>query len=161
MCTFKGEPRFYIVHIVPDTDSPLAAGREIWGYPKKLARIGLETDGDMTIGTTERPRGNRICTGVMRPEEPIPPDPTAPAGGAVSLRVLPGAEEGAGPSVAELVEVPGKSTTLEAWSGPGFLESNSHSTLDPWHRLSVRRLLGASYRKYDMVPDYGHVIKRY
>lgn len=161
MCTFEGQPRFYIAHIVLDTDSPFAAGREIWGYPKKLAHITLEMDGDLIIGTMERPTGNRICTGVMRPEEPIPTEPVVPGGGAVSLRVIPSAEEGAEPSVAELIEVPGKSTTLEAWKGPGFVEFNSHSTLDPWYKLSVKKMLGASYRKSDMILDYGKIIKRY
>lgn len=160
-CTWQGQPRSYVAHIVLDTDSPFAAGREIWGYPKKLAHITLDMDGDLIIGTMERPEGNRICTGVMRPEEPLPAGPVAPGGGSVSLRVIPSAEEGAEPSVAELIDKPDQSTTLEAWRGPGFVEFNSHSTLDPWYKLSVKKILGASYRKFDMILDYGSIIKRY
>ena len=67
-CTFKGNPKFYIAHIVVNTDIPLAAGREIWGYPKKFAHIALEKEGDLVIGIMERPKGNRICTGMVRPK---------------------------------------------------------------------------------------------
>ncbi len=160
-CTWQGQPRSYVAHIVLDTDSPFAAGREIWGIPKKLARITLDMDGDLVIGTMERPKGNRICTGVMRLEEPLPAGPVAAGGGSVFLRVIPSPEEGAEPSLAELIEVPANSTVLEAWQGTGFVEFNSHSTIDPWYKLSVKRMVGASYRKFDMVLDYGKIVKRY
>ena len=159
-CLWQGSPRSYIAHIVLDTDTPFAAGREIWGFPKKLARITLEKEGDLIMGTMERPTGNRICTGVIRPETPVE------AGGAagvpsLSLRIIPSPEEGAEPSLMELVEVPSKSTTREAWQGPGYAEFNSASTIDPWYRVAVRKMLGATYRRYDMVLDYGKVVKRY
>jgi acetoacetate decarboxylase len=37
-----------------DTDVALAAGREIWGYPRKLADISLDLKGDKVVGTTSR-----------------------------------------------------------------------------------------------------------
>jgi len=61
----------------------------------------------------------------------------------------------------ELIEVPPQSTTIEAWQGPGSLQFDSSSDLDPWHRIEVRRMLTAIYRRYDFVLDYGKVIKRY
>ena len=159
-CLWQGNQRFYIAHIVLTTDMPLAAGREVWGYPKKLAHITFEKEGDLIIGTMERPRGNRICTGVMRPEMPVELGQAESVPG-MSLRVIPSPEEGAGPSLMELIEVPPKSTTKEAWVGPGFAEYNSTSTIDPWHRIGVRKLLTAAYRRYDQVLDYGTVVKRY
>ena len=159
-CQWQGSPRSYIAHIVLDTDAPFAAGREIWGFPKKLARITLEKEGDLIMGTMERPTGNRICTGVIRPETPVEVGGAAGAP-SLSLRIIPSPEEGAEPSLMELVEVPSKSTTREAWQGPGYAEFNSASTIDPWHRIAVRQMLGAAYRRYDMVLDYGKVIKRY
>ena len=159
-CLWQGNPRFYIAHIVVNTDQPLAAGREIWGYPKKLAHITLEKEGDLIIGTMERPRGNRICTGVVRPETPLEMV-QAEGGAGLSLRVIPSPEVGAEPSLMELIEVPSNATTKEAWQGPGFAEYNSASTLDPWHRLSVEKMLMAVYRRTDQILGYGKVVKRY
>ena len=47
------------------TEAPLAAGREIWGIPKKLAHIEFTRENDHPMGSVERPKGLQICTGVM------------------------------------------------------------------------------------------------
>ena len=159
-CTWQGAPRFYIAHIVVNSDVPMAAGREVWGYPKKFADISFQKERDLILGTMERPKGNRICTGVMRPEVPVEVGQTAAIPG-LSLRVIPSPEEGAEPSVMELVEVLTDSTTIEAWQGPGFVQYESTSSIDPWHRIEVRKVLSATYRRYDQVLGYGKVIKRY
>ncbi|MBL7166274.1 MAG: acetoacetate decarboxylase family protein [Dehalococcoidales bacterium] len=159
-CLWQGKPRFYIAHIVLNTDIPLAAGREIWGYPKKLAHITLEKEGDLITGTMERPWGNRICTGVIRPETPIEVVQAEPVPG-MSLRVIPSPEEGEEPSLMDLVEVPPNSTTKEAWQGPGFAQYNSTSIIDPWHRIAIKKPLMAVYRRYDQILNYGKVVKRY
>ena len=159
-CTWQGDPKFYIAHIMLNTDSPFAAGREIWGYPKKLAHITLEMEGDLIYGTMERPKGNRICTGVMRPEVPVSTTEIV-RGEAVSLRVIPSPEEGAEPSLAELIELPSKITPLEAWQGPGSVEFISNSALDPWYKIGVKKMLGATYQRYDNILDYSKIIKRY
>jgi len=160
-CAFKGEPKFYIPHIVVDSDIPMAAGREIWGYPKKFARITLEKDGDLLIGTMERPKGNRICTGVLRPEtllEPVAQTERVPG---VSLRVIPAPDGSPTPSLAELVEGPTESKPIEAYTGTGSLQFHSESELDPWHKIKVVKLISAIYRKYDNVLLPGKVIKKY
>jgi len=161
-CTWQGEPRIYIAHIVVNTDPPMAGGREVWGFPKKFAAITLQMEDDLIWGTMDRPTGNRICTGVMRPEVPVNLEEaeqiTVPA---LSLRVIPSPEEGAPPSLMELVEVPLKSTTLEAWAGPGFVQYHSTSNFDPWHKISVKNMLNATYRRYDQILGYGKIIKRY
>jgi len=160
-CTFKGAAKFYIAHIVVNTDIPMAAGREIWGYPKKFAHITLEKEGDLVIGTMERPKGNRICTGVVRPERPLPPMPPAKGGGTLSLRVIPSPDGSPEPSLAELIDVPPDSKLIEAYEGAGSLVYNSPSDIDPWHKLAVKRMISAVYRRNDMVLHPGKVIKRY
>jgi len=161
-CTWQGEPRSYIAHIVVNTDPPMAAGREIWGFPKKFAEITLQIEGDLIWGTMDRPAGNRICTGVIRPEVPVNLEEAKQiAVPALSLRVIPSPEEGAPPSLMELVEVPPNNTTLEAWQGPGFVEFNSKSTIDPWYKIGVKKMLSATYQRSDNILDYGKIIKRY
>ncbi|HLH50998.1 MAG TPA: acetoacetate decarboxylase family protein, partial [Roseiarcus sp.] len=66
-----GKPLTYIQQIFVDAEPPLLAGREVWGFPKKLAQIELARDRDMIVGKLERPAGVRLATIVMRPEQPV------------------------------------------------------------------------------------------
>ncbi|NHI94638.1 MAG: hypothetical protein EAX96_19255 [Candidatus Lokiarchaeota archaeon] len=45
---------FYCNSMFVDSDTAMAAGREIWGFPKKLAKIQLIEKGNQVIGTLER-----------------------------------------------------------------------------------------------------------
>jgi len=105
-CALNGVPHSYIAHIVVDTVPPLVGGREIWGFPKKIADITLEDDQEFVVGTVERPAGVRLVTAVMRPERELELSGEATNGGSLSLKVIPSAEAGRPPSVAELVRVP-------------------------------------------------------
>ena len=60
-----GERLTYIHQIFVDTEPPMLAGREIWGFPKKMATIGLQRERDMICGTLERPSGVRLATMVF------------------------------------------------------------------------------------------------
>ncbi|MBW1893639.1 MAG: acetoacetate decarboxylase family protein [Deltaproteobacteria bacterium] len=138
---------------------PQIAGREIWDYPKKTAKITIKKEYDMILGQMERPKGNLICSAGIRPETPAEEGQNDI--GSLSLRVIPSPEEGAQPSVAELIEVPSNIEVLESWSGPGWVQFHSNSELDPWHKLTVKNVLGANYRIYHSILEYGKIIKKY
>ncbi|MBW2053731.1 MAG: acetoacetate decarboxylase family protein [Deltaproteobacteria bacterium] len=136
-CLLDGKARFYIPYIVVNTLAPLAAGREIWGYPKKMADINITSEEDMIIGTVERPEGNRIVTIGFRPgaekEWEAPEE-----GGGLSLRVIPSPE-----------------------GGTSWVQFDSQSPFDPWHKLCVKQILDAEMSIYDQVLGFGKVVKRY
>lgn len=158
-CLLNGEMKAYVAHIVVNNDIPQIAGREVWGYPKKMADITFREQYDLIFARMERPAGNLICSAGMRPqtEVSVAPDDI----GVLSLRVIPSPEKGAPPSIAELVEIPQKVTVLESWSGPGWAQFHSTSALDPWHKLTVKTVVDVSYRISDMVLDYGRIVKTY
>ena len=87
--------------------------------------------------------------------------PPVKGGGTLSLRVIPSPDGGQEPSLAELIEVPPDSKLIDAWEGTGSLTFDSPSEIDPWHRLAVKRIVSAVYRRYDTVLHPGKVIKRY
>ena len=52
--TKEEEVGVYFVYDFVDTDIAQAAGREIWGYPRKIANISLDWKGDTLTGTAVR-----------------------------------------------------------------------------------------------------------
>ncbi len=54
-CFYKDKPGFFVSNIYVDSDIALTAGREIWGYPKKLCKIELS-----------QPKNNKISGSLTR-----------------------------------------------------------------------------------------------
>jgi hypothetical protein len=104
---------------------------------------------------------------VLRPRDILAPEDVA-SPPLVTLKVIPSPEEGAPPEVCELVLTPlqfelivGSDGRGEGFSGPGNVTFDSPSAVDPWHRMPVRRMVAASWGRYNFVLPYGRVIKRY
>ncbi len=161
-CQWEGQTRSFVSRILLDNDAAIAAGREIYGFPKKHAFVELRRDGDSLVGILERPPGHRLLTATMTIGDRL----DAPAGrqgggGLLNLRIIPDIEDSGKPSVMELAEVNMPSTIKEVWSGSGSLEFGPPSEADPWSSLPVRRLLAASYMVLDFELAAGRVLKRY
>jgi len=153
----KGRPMTYIMHIAVTTEPPMLAGREIWGFPKKLAQIEFKSERDMIYGTLERPAGVRLASAIVRPERPADNGHSA-ARPPVSLRLIPSPEENGRPSCAELIETTTEVKVIEAWTGVGSIAFAEGSRLDPWNRLTVKRVIQASYALSEMTLGFGKVI---
>ena len=52
-CLYKGEKVNFTAEMYLDCESPIAGGREIWGFPKKLANPSLEIKGSILVGKLE------------------------------------------------------------------------------------------------------------
>lgn len=62
--TLKGRAGVYVHSMYLDDDAPIAGGREIWGFPKKLGSPKLRVDKDTLLGTLDYGR-TRIAVGTM------------------------------------------------------------------------------------------------
>jgi acetoacetate decarboxylase len=56
---FKGENGAYVHSMYLDDDAPIAGGRELWGFPKKLASPKIVTESDVLVGTLHY--GSVLC----------------------------------------------------------------------------------------------------
>src|SRR5258707_14568145 len=52
---FNGEEGAYTHAMYLDDEGPIAGGRELWGFPKKLARPKIEVESDVLVGSLHRP----------------------------------------------------------------------------------------------------------
>lgn len=155
VCTYNGRAVQYIPNILVTNDAAMAGGREAYGYPKKIAHIEFVRENEIIACYVERPRGFRICSGLMRPEKPlhpsglqIPPN--------ICLRVIPAS---AGPMAAELIEVGWDMRIKELWAGSGSCHFTGISDLDPWHKIPVRQNLSCVYATADFELKEGRVIE--
>jgi acetoacetate decarboxylase len=155
----KGRPMTYIMHIAVTTEPPMLAGREIWGFPKKLAQIEFKSERDMIYGTLERPAGVRLASAIVRPERPATNGHSS-APPAVSMRLIPSAEENGKPVCADIIETSTQVKVHEAWTGTGSIAFAESSRLDPWNRLPVKRVIAANYVLSEMTLGFGKVIDR-
>lgn len=154
----EGEPAAYTPHVVVDSDLAMAAGREIWGCPKKLGKIWMEHTGMGIMGVVERPAGNRLCTVVVQPEAPAEPGPTLPG---FNLRVMPSPMDGEALDCAQLIEVRFTQSFHSNWTGRATLSFGGESTVDRWCALPIKKVLGGTYAKYDMDIPVGRVVRDY
>ncbi len=63
-CRFNGEDVNFVSQMYLDDDPPIAAGREIWGFPKKYAHPKLEIVKDTLTGTLSY-SGQLVAMGTM------------------------------------------------------------------------------------------------
>ncbi|MHA1300443.1 MAG: acetoacetate decarboxylase family protein [Candidatus Helarchaeota archaeon] len=59
-CMFEGKPGFFVMNIYVDSDEALTAGREIWGYPKKICDIKLSPIQNNKIRGSLTRKGKKI-----------------------------------------------------------------------------------------------------
>jgi acetoacetate decarboxylase len=165
-----GERFWYQPVIVTDAEAPMAAGREVWGYGKKLAHLawsGQDAGGPGTeqlVMTVERPAGVRLMTLTMCPDRLIDGHEMASLETAemlptLSQRVLPGVGD-------ELIAVDvrpksyrGAAGRLELWRGRGHVELHG-TAADPWHAFRPTRVLDAFSACTDFVLPAGRAVPR-
>ena len=142
-CRFQGEEVNFVSQMYLDDDPPIAAGREIWGFPKKYAHPKLEIVKDTLTGTLEY-AGQLVAMGTMGyKHESMAGNGAATTSDAVedpdqsqddSRRRWP-------PEICQLVAINLTDITVKgSWRGPGRLHLVPHVNA-PVADLPVRRVV--------------------
>jgi acetoacetate decarboxylase len=157
-----GTPAVYSPFLVLESDGAVAAGRELYGQPKKQGHVSLAPDGDLLVGRVER-NGIDVATATMcwKQRAAAPGALEAHVAGAqtnVNLRVLPEGDTGLRRELvvrtfADVVE-------HEAFEGPATLELRPNAQV-PVHLLRVREVVLGLHRTLDLTLPPGRVVHRY
>jgi acetoacetate decarboxylase len=159
--TFQGKRGGYTHAMYLNDHPPIAGGRELWGFPKKLANPVLEIEIDTLVGTLDYGR-IRIATGTMGYKHR-----TLDAGAVIAslhepnflLKVVPHVD--GTPRICELVRYYLQDITLKgAWTGPSSLEFHPHA-LAPVADLPIREIVSASHLVADLTLGLGEVVHDY
>jgi len=167
----EGKPHLYVAYIYVDNDSALAAGREIWGFPKKLAYMQLRIRDEFIEATLERPRGRRLVVTQAMLERRARLDELDQLGlsgaPALVLKVIPQPDTESKPTI-QLVRIEtkisprlGSDGEPELWSGRLMIDMPERSLADPLYRLGPMEPMAAYYGRLDMVLPPGRVLKTY
>ncbi len=159
---FEGRKGGYVHAMYLNDDSPIAGGREIWGFPKKLAEPSLTIEKDTLLGTLDY-GPVRIATGTMGYKHrtldvrKVKASLEAPS---FLLKIIPRADC-CGPRICELVSYSLQDLTVKgAWTGPAALDLHHHA-LAPVADLPVLEVLSGVHIITDLTLGLGEVVHDY
>jgi acetoacetate decarboxylase len=155
----QGRAANYTHAMYLDDQGPIAGGREIWGFPKKLGSPRLSVDGNDTLLGTLDYGTQRVATGTMGYKFSALDAETERKKLAETpnylLKVIPHVDGST--RICELVRFYMRDVTiLGAWEGPGALALTPHA-LAPVADLPVRRIVGAKHLIANLTLDIGEV----
>ncbi|TPK89461.1 acetoacetate decarboxylase [Mesorhizobium sp. B2-4-17] len=159
--SFRGRHGSYTHCMFLDDHPPIAGGRELWGFPKKLASPTLRVETDTLVGTLDY-GPVRVATATMgykhRAAEPASVR-TSLSGPNFLLKIIPHVD--GRPRICELVEYRLEDIDLkEAWHGPASLDLWSHA-LAPVAELPVLEVVSAMHIVADLTLPLGTVVHDY
>ena len=158
---YEGQTGGYVHSMYLNDDAPIAGGRELWGFPKKLASPSLTVERDTLLGTLDY-GPVRVATATMGYKYHRL-DVAAVKAGLVSpsylLKIIPHVD--GTPRILELVRYFLEDVTVkEAWSGPAALEL-AHHALAPVARLPVLEVISGTHIVADLTLGLGTVVHDY
>ena len=159
--SFRGRKGGYSHCMFLNDDPPIAGGRELWGFPKKLAQPSLRAEIDTLVGTLDY-GPVRVATGSMGYKHRNA-DLTAVKASLEApnflLKIIPHVD--ATPRICELVQYYLEDIVLKgAWTGPGALALQPHA-LAPVAELPVLELVSAVHILADLTRGLGKVVHDY
>ena len=159
--TFKGRKGGYSHCMFLDDHPPIAGGRELWGFPKKLAKPTLRAQIDTLVGTLDY-GPVRIATGTMGYKHKSA-DLAAVKASLLApnflLKIMPHVD--GTPRICEIVEYYLEDIDLKgAWTGPAALSLAPHA-LAPIAELPVLEVVSGIHIIADLTLGLGTVIHDY
>jgi acetoacetate decarboxylase len=159
--SYKGEKGAYVHAMYLDDDAPIAGGRELWGFPKKLASPKISHDGDVIVCTLRY--GQALCVSAsigykhrILEAAPIAQSLTQPN---FLLKIIPHVD--GSPRVLELVRYHMTDIVMKgAWESPAAIDLYSHVACDV-ARLPVREVISAVHFRADLTLALGEVVHDY
>jgi acetoacetate decarboxylase len=159
--TLNGRKGNYTHCMFLNDEGPIAAGREIWGFPKKLASPCLRKEVDTLVATLDY-GPLRVVTATMGYKYRVANVDCVRASLEVPnflLKIIPHVD--GSPRICELVEYSLLDINLKgAWTGPGALSLAPHA-LAPVAELPVLEVVSATHIIADLTLGLGTVVHDY
>lgn len=159
--TFNGKAGGFVHSMYLDDDAPIAGGREIWGFPKKLAKPKIAVESDVLVASLHY--GSVLCASGTMGYKHRQADHDAVLKSMLTpsylLKIIPHVDGTT--RICELVEYYLEDVTLkEAWTGPAALGLFPHAIADV-AKLPVLEVVSALHCRADLTLGLGTVVHDY
>jgi len=159
--TLNGVKGNFVLSMYLNVHPPIAGGRELWGFPKKLGEPELRAHKDTLMGTLDY-SDFRVATGTMGFKHKALDHAqvlVATKTPNFLLKIIPHVD--GTPRVCELVQYSLTDIQIKgAWSGPGALDLHNHA-LAPVADLPVLEVISAVHIIADLTLPLGKVVHDY
>ncbi|HLN25812.1 MAG TPA: acetoacetate decarboxylase, partial [Patescibacteria group bacterium] len=159
--SFRGRKGGYSHCMYLNDEGPIAGGRELWGFPKKLAAPTLHVEVDSLVGTLDY-GPVRVATGSMgykHKSADLNAVATSLAAPSFLLKIIPHVD--GTPRICELVEYYLEDITVKgAWIAPAALALHPHA-LAPVAELPVLEVVSGLHVIADLTLGLGKVVFDY
>lgn len=158
--TFEGRLVNFSIYLVLDSDVAIGAGREIWGFAKKLGRLDLDMKDDVVSTTVER-GGCKIIEAAVHLAELGTEEDLGGTPEWITRRFIPNPSMSAPPDIDQLT-----STTLtnvvthDVYKGAATLAFGS-SPADRLETIPVNEVTAGFYFEYQFTLNDGEVVHDY
>jgi acetoacetate decarboxylase len=150
----------FSIYLVLDSDVAIGAGREIWGFPKKLGRLTLDMKDDVVSTTVER-GGCKIIDAAVHLAELGTEEDLGGTPEWIAHRFIPNVSNSAPPDIDQLT-----STTLtnvvtrDVYKGAATVAFGS-SPADRLEVIPINEVTGGFYFEYQFTLGDGEVVHDY
>lgn len=158
---FEGQTGGYVHAMYLDDEAPIAGGRELWGFPKKLASPSLSVDKDTLLGVLKYGSVPVAVATMGYKHHPLDTGPVKASLLAPNflLKIVPHVD--GTPRICELVRYFCEDVTVKgAWSGPAALQLFHHA-LAPVAQLPVLEVVSGVHILSDLTLGLGTVVHDY
>jgi len=150
---------FVVFHHV-DAEKPMVAGREIMGWPKRLAAVSWSESEGRLEATASRD-GTALVRATAELMEPAGPEDLTLSPTWLNLKLIPSVADGARPDVAQITATTLLDVSADAGRrGRATLELTSTAS-DPVSRLEVHEVVGAVHAELSFDLPGGEVVHDY
>ena len=159
--SYKGKKGSYVHSMYLDDEAPIAAGREIWGFPKKLANPSLRVANELLIGRLDFDSCSVAAATMGYKHSSLDSKKVLQAllTPCYLLKIIPDVDGST--KVCQLIEYYLQDVTVKgAWTGPVAIELFAHA-MAPVSDLPVRSVKSGSHILTDLTLPYGKVIYDY
>lgn len=153
---FQGIEGGHVAYEYVTTDDAMAPGREIWGYPKKIAEVDWKQEGSRISSRTLR-RGNVLIDLEFTEEACAFEKPVLQP--RLQVKRIPSAD-GRGYDVHQVVQNKlGRWSLLETVTGTANVTLGGAPQMDPLFELGPLEVLGAEKIRAEFELGYGEILK--
>ena len=159
--TFEGQGGGYSHCMFLNDYPPIAGGRELWGFPKKLADVSLAVEKETLVGKLDFGSVHVACGTMGYKHKTLDKEEVKASMGGPNflLKIIPDVD--GSPRICEIVQYFLDDLTVKgAWSGPADLELYNHA-LAPVAELPVLEVVSGTHILCDLTLGLGEVVYDY